>query len=161
MYSQFSPRRVWDDIGWKTPPWNHSPPWDWGKLKLNLGTFAILHTLQQILMGYELKICFLDNTAVTTLMKTHAHHTLILINVFSLIAKNNGDMSSQLADVNITPLFIIIGWSIACCCCHLFTSSISDKESSNAYRMPVEHSLVVSLRVAFVSGVGWDPPSLT
>ena len=20
MYSQFSPRRVWDDIGWKTPP---------------------------------------------------------------------------------------------------------------------------------------------
>ncbi len=92
-------------------------------------------------------------------MKAHKHHTLISINDFSLIAKKNGGMSPQFADI--TPLFIIIGWSIASRRRHPFTSSTSDKEASDAYGMPTECSLAASLHVAVVSGVGCDPPSST
>jgi len=40
-------------------------------------------------------------------MKAHKHHTLISINDFSLIAKKNGGMSPQFADI--TPLFSSLG----------------------------------------------------
>ena len=60
-----------------------------------------------------------------------------------------------------TPLFIIIGWSIASHHRLLFTSSTSDKEASDVYGMLMERSLTASLRIAVINGVGCDPPSET
>jgi hypothetical protein len=41
-----------------------------------------------------------------------------------------------------------------------FVPSLLDKEASDAYGMLAERSLAASLRIAIISKVGCDPPSL-
>ena len=98
-----------------------------------------------------------DNTAVSTLMKAHTHHTLMSLNVFSLIAKKK--RRHELITCRHYPPFHHHRVVHCSRCRRPFTSSTSDKESSNAYGMPAERSLTTSSRVAVVSGVGCDPPS--
>ena len=89
-------------------------------------------------------------------MEAHKHHTLILINDFSLIAKKR--WHEPIIWRHYPPFHH--HWVVHRCRRRRpFTSSTSDKEASDVYRMPTECSLAASLHVAIVSGVGCDPPS--
>ena len=71
MYSQTSPGRVWNDIGWKATPVIIPHLGREGKLSRRL---AILHTLGYILIGYEPNSCPFQCALTMEMPKQSNHH---------------------------------------------------------------------------------------